>query len=111
RLDDLVEIADSPLPNRLRERPVYPWRFGPPEDVPSDQVARAGVLVARDRPHRYAEPLGHVLDETRLAAAGRPLDEQRQFALIGAFEDFDLVAAGNVIGRHVVRRRMGGRAV
>ena len=57
-----------------------------------DQVGRGQVVVTGDRVQRPTEPRRHVLHETRLAAAGRPLDQHRQAIAPGVLEQGDLVA-------------------
>src|SRR5690606_3396410 len=57
------------------------------------------VVMAGDGDQRAPEAPGHVLDETRLAAAGGPLDHHRQLALVALLEDGDLIRGGQVPGR------------
>jgi hypothetical protein len=89
---------------------------------PSTQIVAAGqVLVAGDGDQvaddavirRAAQAVGHVLDETRLAAAGRPLEQDRQPALVRRLEDADLVADRQEvrlvhIDRRILARITGG---
>ena len=57
------------------------------------------VVVTGDRDQRPTEAPGHVLDETRLAATGRPLEHDGQAVRMAALEDRHLVAAGQVVRR------------
>ena len=86
RLDDLVEIADAAFPHRARQRPVAPARLAVADQMAADEIGRGEVVVAGDRGQRQTEPRGHVGDEARLAAAGRPLDQQRQAVAPGMLE-------------------------
>src|SRR5690606_7468097 len=53
---------------------------------------------AGDGDQRPAELPRHVLDEARLAAAGRPLEHDGETAGVALLEDHDLVAGGQVPG-------------
>ena len=97
-LDDLVQVADAPMPHRQRQRAVLPDGLVVLEQEPPDQVGGGQVFVARHRDQRQPELVGHVLDEPRLAAAGRSFEDQRDLRSKGHPED-DLF----VILRHVVR--------
>ena len=67
------------------------------QQVASGKVGRRHVLVGRDRNQRAAEPPGHVLDEARLAAAGRALEHDRQAVPVGGLEQLDLAARGPIV--------------
>src|SRR5438034_135577 len=92
RLDDLVEIADRTRLHSTGDRAVDPARRVPLQQIPADQVRSRKVLMTGDGYHRpalqvavagcgyipddcyrTAQLVRHVLDEARLAAAGRPL--------------------------------------
>src|SRR5439155_18027481 len=113
--------ADGARLDRLRERPVDPHRLVALDEVAADEVAAGQVLVAGDGDQvavRAAVPGGaaqlsrHVLDEARLAATGRTLQEDRQAALVGGREEGELVADGEVEGlrAHPGDTRGGGGA-
>ena len=101
--DDLIEVADGPVPRCQRERAVEPDGVAPSNEIPSRQIARRQIVVAGDGHERPAQPPRHVLDEPCLAAAGRPLQHHRQPAGVARFEDGYLSA-----GRQV-ERRLGSR--
>ncbi len=101
----------APLLHGLRERPVDPHRLVALDQVAADEVAAGQVLVAGDGDEVAggtacpaarvvaAQRVRHVLDEARLAAAGRALEQHRQAARVGGREDLDLVADRQVVGR------------
>ena len=66
--------------------------------------------MAGDGEERQPEPRRHVLDEARLAAAGRPLQQQRQPVGVRRLEDRALVADRPVEGGgpRVVHRHSPG---
>src|SRR5690606_38332985 len=68
-----------------------------------DEVGAGEVLVARDRDERALELERHVLEEPRLAAAGRALEHDREAPARGGLEYRDLVALRLVVRRDVVR--------
>ena len=83
RLHHLVEVADRAMARRQRERPVVPARAVGVEQPAAHQVGRRHVLVAGQCHQRAAELPGHVLHEACLAAAGRPLEDERQAVRVG----------------------------
>ena len=93
----------APAPRRQRERAVEPHRVAAANQVASREIAGRQIVVAGDGDERPPETPGHVLDEPGLAAAGRPLEHQRQAARVAGLEDGDFVA-----GRQV-ERRLGAR--
>ena len=92
RLDDFVEIADGAVAHRDRQRPVMPDGALGVEQVAPDQVGCGHVLVAGDRDQRALELPGHVLDEARLAAAGRPLEHDRHALGISRLKQAHFIA-------------------
>ena len=96
RLDHLVEVAQRALAHGTGQRPVLPGRAVVADQEAADEVAGAQVVVAGDGHQRPSQPPGHVLDEARLADAGRPLEHHRQPVRMAALEDGDLVAVGEV---------------
>src|SRR5277367_1043662 len=84
RLDDLIEIADRAAADRLRQRTVDPYGFIGLDKKTPDQIAAGQILMAGDRDElvgsvgQRGELMRHVLDEARLAASGRPLQQDRQ---------------------------------
>ena len=103
RFDDLVEVADRAVPRGQRERAVEPHRVAASNEIAAGEVARRQIVVARDRHERPAQTPRHVLDEARLAAAGRPLQHHRQPAGVARLEDGDFVA------RRQIERRLAAR--
>jgi len=107
RLDDLVEVADGAVLDGLAERAVHPDRLVALDQVAADQVAAGQVLVAGDGDQVVREPVvrgpaqrvRHVLDEARLAAARRALQQHGQATGVGGGEDVHLVADRQVEGR------------
>ena len=83
RLDDLVEVAERAEPHGLRERAVDPDRLVALDQIAADEIAAGEILVAGDGDqvagHAVravaAQRVRHVLDEARLAAAGRALEQ------------------------------------
>jgi hypothetical protein len=92
RLDDFIEVADGPGARRHGQRAVLPARAAGIQQVAAHQVAGRHVLVAGHGDQRAAQLPGHVFDEARLAAAGRPLDHHRQPRGIGRFVQRHFVA-------------------
>ncbi len=74
--------------------------------IASDEVRGREVVVARHRDQRSVEVVGHRLDETGLATAGRALQQDGQPLAVGGPEDLFLVA-----DRHVVRPHACGHVV
>ena len=109
RLDHFVEIADRSFAHRPGQRAVLPHGFVVADQEAADQVARGQVVMAGHRDQRPPQAPGHVLDEARLAAAGRALEQDRQARGIGGLEDLDLVADGEVPG--LVEQPAGGHGV
>ena len=68
------------------------------EEEPSDEVGGREVVVARDGDERTLEVVGHRLDEPRLPAAGRTLEEDRQALPVRGPKDVLFVAHGHVVG-------------
>jgi hypothetical protein len=60
------------------------------EQEAADEVGRREVFVAGDRDERAAEAPRHVLDEARLAAAGRPLEHDGQARGVRRLEQLHL---------------------
>jgi hypothetical protein len=92
RFDDFVEIADGTNARRGGQRSVEPARAVGFEQVAPDQVGRGHVFVAGDGDQRPFELPGHVFDETRFAATGRPLDHHRQTRRVSRFVERDFPA-------------------
>ena len=97
RLDDFVEVANRAKPRGQGERTIQPHGFAAPNQVSSGQIAGREIVVARDRDERPSEAPGHVLDETRLPAAGRPFQHDREAARVTGFEHRDFVGDGQVV--------------
>ena len=99
-LDDLVQVADRPGAHGSREWAVHPDGLVAGQQVAPDEVGGRQVLVARHRDEGrpvavaqlVAEAPRHVLDEPRLAAAGRPLEQHGQASGERRGEHLDLVA-------------------
>ena len=98
RFHHFVQVADAALAHRARERTVRPYRLAVADQVAPHQVGCGQVVVARHRDQRTRQARRHVRDETRLAAAGRALDQERQAVAEGVFEQRALVADGLVEG-------------
>jgi hypothetical protein len=96
RLDDFIEVADGPGARRHGQRAILPARAAGVQQVAAHQVAGRHVFVAGHGDQRAAQLPGHEFDEARLAAAGRPLDHDRQARGIGRFVQAPLrcLAAG-----------------
>ena len=100
-LDYLVEIADRAVAHRPGERSIDPDRLVALQQVAADEIRRRQVVVTGDGVKGPAEPRRHMRDEAALAAAGRPLQQQRQRVGMGGGEDLALVAARQVEGKFV----------
>jgi hypothetical protein len=99
RLRDLVEIEHRARAHRARDGTVLPHGLAAAHQPAPEQIRRARLVVARDGDERALELVGHRLDEARLAAAGRPLEQDRQPLLARAAQHVALVT-----DRAVVRR-------
>src|SRR5437867_11124648 len=88
-LDDLVEIDDASVLDAECQRPIYPDRLLPLQEVSTHEIGGREVLVAGDGDEGALQPVGHVLHEARLPAAGRPLQHDRHPALSGNREESD----------------------
>ena len=119
RLDDLVEVADRALADRVGQGAVLPDGLVAAQQEPAHQVRRREVLMAGHGdqwvravlPGRrlfttlftaregLEEPPGHVLDEAGLAAPGRPLQEHGEAAPVSRLEYRDLVGERQVVRR------------
>ena len=104
RLDDLIEIADRAGFHRARERSVLPDGLRAFEQETADEIGTGQVLVARHGHQRTLELPRHVLEEARLAAAGRAFQHDRQPLAVGRLENRDFVALRLVIRGHVARQ-------
>jgi hypothetical protein len=93
--------------HRPRKRPVDPHRLVADDEVAADEVRRGEVVVAGDGDERPREPPGHVLDEPRLAAAGRPLEQYRHARRVRGLEERDLLADRLVVGLRADRGELG----
>ena len=80
------------------QRAVLPAGAASVEQEAADQVGGRHVLVAGHRDQRLAQLPGHVFDEARLAAAGRPLQHDRQARGVGRFVQFDFLVLRLVEG-------------
>src|SRR5581483_10468463 len=98
--DDFVEIADAAAAHGARERTVEPFGAGRRQQIATDEVRRGEILVTGDRDEWHATtatyiPLrqapGHVLEESRLAAARGPFEQHRHALAPRRFEQGDLV--------------------
>ena len=98
RFDDLIEIAEGARPHGPRQRSVLPHRLARPHEVAADEVAGGEIVVAGDGDPRPAKAPRHVLDEAGLAAAGRPLEHDREPARVTGLEDGHLAAHRQVEG-------------
>jgi len=65
----------------------------------ANEVGGGQVVMAGDGVQRQLQPGRHVRDETRLAAAGRALDQQRQAFAEGVLEERNFVAGRLVEGQ------------
>ena len=61
-------------------------------------VRRIAVHALADPRQGLAEPVGHVLDEPRLAAARGPLEEDGDALAVRRLEQLYLVRHGDVVG-------------
>ena len=105
-LDDLVQVADGTLAYGARQRAVDPRRVAALQEEAPDQVGRRQVVVTGHGDQRPLEVMGHGLDEAGLAAAGRPLEQDRQALAVRGLEHPLFVADRQVVGprpfRHAV---------
>src|SRR5262249_9189557 len=92
-LYDLVQITNGAVLDRQRKRTVVPYGLVSLEQEAAYQVGRRKVFVAGDGDQRPPQSPRHVFHETRLAAAGRPLEHRGQPGLVGGLKQLDL--AGN----------------
>src|SRR5690606_20411778 len=84
--------------HRARERTVLPFGAVVTDQIAPDQVAGAGVIVAGHRDQRAVEAPGHVLDEARLAAAGRALEPDGKLPRMAVREDVHFIAEREIVG-------------
>ncbi|KAH0533721.1 hypothetical protein FGG08_007584 [Glutinoglossum americanum] len=96
--DDLIEVADRPVAGGEGEGAVLPAGALRIEQPTAGEIARGEVVVAGHCHQRPAETPRHVLDEARLAAAGRAFQQYRQPMGVGSLEQRALVADRPVIG-------------
>ena len=99
RLHHLVEVADAALAHGAGQRAVEPDRLAALEQVAAGEVGRGQVVVAGDRVQPAAQPRRHVGDEAGLAAAGRPLEQERQPLAPGRLEQLAFAALRQVEGQ------------
>ena len=104
-LHHLVEIADAALPHRPRQRTIGPHGVATSQQESAGQICCSEIVVAGDGMQRQSQPRRHMGDKARLAAAGRPLEQDRQAMTPGVLEQRAFIAARNV-GR---KRGRGGR--
>ena len=81
-LDDFVEVADGALAHGPRQRAIDPLRFTAAQQEPSHEIRGRQVVMAGDGDERPVEVVGHRLEEARLAAPRRSL-EQRPTCPVG----------------------------
>jgi hypothetical protein len=81
----------APVRTARASGPVSPHRAVRTDQVAADQIGCGQVVVATHGDQRPPETGGHVLDETRLAASGGALDQQRQALAEGVPEQGDLL--------------------
>src|SRR5690606_21187201 len=74
-----------------------------------DQICGSHVIVTGHRHQWPAQTPGHVLDETGLAAAGRPLEHYRQLLGVALLEDRYLISSRLVPGLLSDSRQWLGR--
>src|SRR5580704_1410485 len=98
RLDNLIEIADRAVANRIGQWSIVPDCAIGIEQEAADEVGGGHVLVAGDGDQRLFQAPGHEFDETGLAAAGRAFQHHRHAHLMGRLEQRDLGANRLVIG-------------
>src|SRR5664280_1837416 len=98
RLDNLVEIADRAVADRIGQWSIVPDCAIGVEQETADEVGGGHVLVAGDGDQRFFQAPGHEFDETGLAAAGRAFQHHRHARLMGRLEQRDLGANRLVIG-------------
>ncbi|MNO83201.1 hypothetical protein D3C76_744960 [compost metagenome] len=94
RLDHFVEIADTALPHGAGKWSVLPPGAIGTDQVASDQIGGAQVVMAGHGMQRQLQTMRHVLHEAGLAAAGRPLEQYRQAMSPGLFEELHLIPHG-----------------
>jgi len=87
RLDHLIEVADAAFAHGTGQRAVLPPGALGADQMAADQVGRTEVIVAGHGVQRQVEPMGHVLHETGLAAAGRSLDQHWHAVAPGLLEE------------------------
>ncbi|MNZ83326.1 hypothetical protein D3C78_1020490 [compost metagenome] len=107
RFDHFVEITDTAFTYRTGQRPILPPGAVGADQVATDQVRGAQVVVAGHAVQRQSQAVRHVLHEARLAAPGRPLEQHRQAMLPGLLEDLHLVTHGHIersCARPAIRR-------
>src|SRR5213079_1876091 len=90
RLDHFVEVAYRAAAHRRRQRAVVPDGLLAFQKEATDEVCRREVFMARDRNQRTTQTPRHVLDEARLAAAGRALEHDGQARARSRLEQLDL---------------------
>src|SRR5262249_52463680 len=96
--DDLVEITDAALSNGSCERPVDPHRVAALEEVATNEISSRQVVMAGDGDERPLELVGHCLDEARLSAPRRALQQDRESLTERGAEHLLLIANRDVVG-------------
>ena len=95
--DDLVEVADGAVAHGAGERAVDPRGLARLQQEPADEVGGREVVMARHCDERTLEVVGHRLDEARLPAPRRTLEEDGQTPLVRGAKDALLVPHGHVV--------------
>src|SRR6188508_2791371 len=90
-LDDLVEVANRAKPRRECQRAVEPDSLTAANQIPTREIARGEIVVARDGDQWLSQTPGHVFDEARLAAAGWSFQHDGELPRVAGFEHSDFV--------------------
>src|SRR5258705_7792946 len=91
RLDHLVQVADRACTHRGGERAVGPYCLAAADQVASGQVTGREIVVTGDGDEGPVQLMRHVLDEPRLAAAGRAFQHHGESLLVAGAKDLPLV--------------------
>src|SRR5215203_4715136 len=74
-LDDLVEVADRTVAHSARQRAVHPFGIAAAKEKPANEIRGSQVVMARHCDEWAIQVMRHRLDESRLTASGRPLQD------------------------------------
>src|SRR6185295_1960409 len=90
RLDDFIQIDNCAMLHAERQRPIDPHRLLAFEQIPPHEIGGGKIFMAGHRDQGTTKPVGHMLDESGLAAPGWSLQHHRHLAVRRNREQADL---------------------